>query len=108
MTQKEDLRDWLIDNWIAIDDSVDSILINYSKKVLMKGERFDLSNIVDRDNLANEIAENLKIGILNVVDTYEEPKHEWIRAEEDLPGRFETVLLSIKDTNTGRGRRYGN
>ena len=101
MNIKEDLRDWLVDNWIAIEDSVDSVLTSCNKEFLMKGERFELSNVVDRDNLVNKIAENLKTGILNVVDTYEEPKHEWIRAEEDLPGPFSTVLLSIKDTKSG-------
>lgn len=100
MNIKEDLRDWLVDNWIAIEDSVDSVLTSCNKEFLMKGERFELSNVVDRDNLVNKIAENLKTGILNVVDTYEEPKHEWIRAEEDLPGPFSTVIL---DEMTERG-----
>ena len=72
LTTKEDFRDWIVDNWEAVEDeiakSIDKVAHEYSEK----GENFLIDDSVDSDNLLEEISENIKKGLLNVIDTYEE------------------------------------
>lgn len=76
MTPKEDLRDWLVDNWNTVEDEILKAMKNYNKELLMQGEKFDLTNVVDKNNLADEISGNLKMGILNVIDSYDDSESE--------------------------------
>lgn len=72
LTPKEDFRDWIVDNWEAVEDeiakSIDKVAHEYSEN----GENFLINDSVDSDNLLEEISENIKKGLLNVIDTYEE------------------------------------
>ncbi|MGP1567951.1 MAG: hypothetical protein ACTTHM_04485 [Peptoanaerobacter stomatis] len=72
LTPKEDFRDWIIDNWEAVEDeiakSIDKVAHEYSEN----GENFLIDDSVDSDNLMQEISNNIKQGLLNVIDTYEE------------------------------------
>ena len=65
---QEDLQDWLTRNWGEIEESVqksiDTILCSN------QGE-FDVNNEVDRCLLRDFISDNLKMGLFNVIDTYE-------------------------------------
>ena len=64
---KEDFRDWLVDNWFHIEDTLGFSILTY-----LQNNDFDKSDIVDRDNLAEFLSERLKEGLLNVIDTYED------------------------------------
>lgn len=72
ITPKEDFRDWIVDNWEAVEDeiakSIDKVAHEYSEN----GENFLIDDSVDSDNLMQEISNNIKKGLLNVIDTYEE------------------------------------
>lgn len=72
LTPKEDFRDWIVDNWEEVEDeiakSIDKVANEYSKN----GENFLIYDSVDSDNLLEEISENIKKGLLNVIATYEE------------------------------------
>lgn len=72
LTPKEDFRDWIVDNWEAVEDeiakSIDKVANEYSEN----GENFLIDDSVDSDNLLEEISNNIKKGLLNVIDTYEE------------------------------------
>ena len=67
LSPKEDFRDWLVDNWFHIEDTLGFSILTY-----LQNNDFDKSDIVDRDNLAEFISERLKEGLLNVIDTYED------------------------------------
>ncbi|EJU22560.1 hypothetical protein HMPREF1143_1737 [Peptoanaerobacter stomatis] len=71
-TCQEDFRDWIVDNWEAVEDeiakSIDKVAHEYSEN----GENFLIDDSVDSDNLMQEISNNIKKGLLNVIDTYEE------------------------------------
>ena len=72
ITPKEDFRDWIVDNWEAVEDeiakSIDKVAHEYSEN----GENFLIDDSVDSDNLMQEISNNIKKGLLNVIDTHEE------------------------------------
>ena len=72
LTPKEDFRNWIVDNWEVVEDeiakSIDKVANEYSEN----GENFLIYDSVDSDNLLDEISNNLKQGLLNVIDTYEE------------------------------------
>ena len=67
LSPKEDFRDWLVDNWFHIEDTLGFSILTY-----LQNNDFDKNDIVDRDNLAEFISERLKEGLLNVIDTYED------------------------------------
>ena len=72
LTPKEDFRNWIVDNWEVVEDeiakSIDKVANEYSEN----GENFLIDDSVDSDNLMQEISNNIKQGLLNVIDTYEE------------------------------------
>ena len=67
LSPKEDLREWLVDNWFSVEDNLESSVSTY-----LQHNEFDKSDIVDRDDLVQFISERLKTGLLNVIETYEE------------------------------------
>lgn len=71
-TRQEDFRDWIVDNWSEVEESILKAMVKYSKQKPFTGREFQLRDIVDRNELKDEISENLKKGILNVIDTYRE------------------------------------
>ena len=64
-TCQEDLKEWIIRNWATIEECI-SKQINKSMN-----SNFNTDDEVDRDNLAESIASEIKDGIINVIDTYE-------------------------------------
>lgn len=64
-TCQEDLKDWINRNWFTIEECI-SNQINKSMN-----SNFNTDDEVDRDNLAESIASEIKDGIINVIDTYE-------------------------------------
>lgn len=64
-TCQEDLKDWINRNWFTIEECI-SKQINKS----LKGN-FNTNDEVDREDLAESIASEIKDGIINVIDTYE-------------------------------------
>lgn len=64
-TCQEDLKDWINRNWFTIEECI-SKQINKSVN-----SNFNTDDEVDRDNLAESIASEIKDGIINVIDTYE-------------------------------------
>lgn len=64
-TCQEDLKDWIIRNWPTIEECIS----NQINKSVDKS--FNPDDEVDRDNLAESIASEIKDGIINVIDTYE-------------------------------------
>lgn len=64
-TCQEDLKEWINRNWSTIEECI-SKQINKSVK-----SNFNAADEVDRDNLAEAIASEIKDGIINVIDTYE-------------------------------------
>ena len=67
LSPKEDFKDWLVDKWFHIEDTLGFSILTY-----LQNNDFDKNDIVDRDNLAEFISERLKEGLLNVIDTYED------------------------------------
>lgn len=67
LTPKEDLRDWLVDNWdIAVKDS-----IGFALQTMVVDAKKDMNDICDREETTDFISERLKEGFLNVLDTYD-------------------------------------
>ena len=69
-TRQEDFRDWIVDNWSEVEESILNAMVKYSKQKPFTGKGFQLRNIVDRNELEAAISEDLKKGLLNVIDTY--------------------------------------
>ena len=72
LTPKEDFRDWTLDNWEVVEDNISKSIDSVAKKYSQDGENFLIDDSVDSDNLMQEISNNIKQGLLNVIDTYEE------------------------------------
>lgn len=74
--QSEDLKEWLIDNFDEVKESIQKECSKWSEKHnIQKCKPFEKQeelDIVDVDNLADNIAESLKTGLINVINTYEE------------------------------------
>ena len=71
LSPQEDLREWIVDNFEAIKDDVFKSITNFYKERAFDGRNADLSKIGNRIDLNIEICNNLKKGLLNVIDTYE-------------------------------------
>lgn len=71
LSPQEDLREWIVDNFEAIEDDIEKSITRFCKEKAFDGWNVDLSRIVDRHDLQVEICNNLKEGLLNVIDTYE-------------------------------------
>ena len=72
MLIKDDFRDWIIDNWTnEVKENVIKSIDKYSKELQYNGKIFDISNMVDKNDLADEILDSLKTGLLNVIDAYD-------------------------------------
>lgn len=69
-TRQEDFRDWIVDNWSEVEESILKAMVKYSKQKAFSDKDFKLKNIIDRHELKDEISENVKKGLLNVIDTY--------------------------------------
>nr|DAS75246.1 MAG TPA: hypothetical protein [Caudoviricetes sp.] len=70
-TCQEDFRDWIVDNWEALEDCIEKSIDNVTKEYSALGNNFNIEDSVDKDVLVEEISENIKQGLLNVIDTYE-------------------------------------
>ena len=91
ISKREDFRDWIVDNWTtAAKDNIEKSITKYSKELLFNGNKFDISNVVDRNDLADEISDNLKTGLLNVVDTYDDTSN------------FDSLTQKIEDWATDK------
>lgn len=64
-TCQEDLKEWMNSNWFTIEECI-SNQINKSVN-----SNFSTDDEVDRENLAESIASEIKDGLINVIDTYE-------------------------------------
>ena len=64
-TCQEDLIEWINRNWSTIEECI-SNQINKCMNI-----KFNVDDEVDKDNLAETIASEIKDGIVNVIDTYE-------------------------------------
>lgn len=71
LTYKEDLRDWLVDNFDAIEEDISKSITKFCKEKAFEDKNINLKTLIDREELKDEICENLKQGLLNVIDTYE-------------------------------------
>lgn len=67
---KEDFRDWIVDNWEAVEDDIRKSIDNLAKEYSESGDNFIIDDDVDKNNLLDEISNNLKQGLLNIIDTY--------------------------------------
>lgn len=63
LSPKEDFREWLIDNWFHIEDT-----LNFSISTYLQNNEFDKTDIVDRDDLTEFISDRLKEGLLNLIN----------------------------------------
>ncbi|PTQ84763.1 hypothetical protein C8U37_107131 [Trichococcus patagoniensis] len=63
-TPKQDLNDWLVDNFFVIDSHINKIC-----KVKLSKLGIDEEDV---DSISEEISGMLKTGLLNIVGTYEE------------------------------------
>lgn len=72
ISPKEDFRDWIVDNWEAVEDEISKAINNIAKEFSVNGENFNIEDSVDSDNLLEEISRNIKQGLLNVINTYKE------------------------------------
>lgn len=64
-TCQEDLKEWINRNWFTIEECIS----NQINKGIDKS--FNPNDEVDRDDLAELIASEIKDGIINVIDTFE-------------------------------------
>ena len=72
MLIKDDFRDWTIDNFTTeIKENIVKSICKYSKELLSNNKIFDIFNMADKNDLADEILDSLKTGLLNVIDTYD-------------------------------------
>ena len=60
---QEDLKNWIINNWFSVEDSIEQI---------MRSALSSQVDIVDLDLTSENISEVVKQGILNVIDTYDD------------------------------------
>ena len=67
---QEDFRDWIIDNWEAVEDDIAKSIDKVAQEYSENGENFLIDDSVDSDILLQEISTNLQQGLLNVIDTY--------------------------------------
>lgn len=68
---KEDLRDWIVDNFDDIEEDILKSITKFCKEKAFEGKNINLKTLIDREELKDEICDNLKTGLLNVIDTYE-------------------------------------
>lgn len=68
---QEDLREWIVDNFDAIEEDVSKSITKFCKGKAFEGKDINLKKLIDREELKESICENLKEGLLNVIDTYE-------------------------------------
>lgn len=71
LSPKEDFKDWIVDNWFHVEDS-----LGFSISTYLQDNDFDKTDVVDRGDLTEFISERLKERLLNVIDTYEDFKYE--------------------------------
>ena len=76
ISPNEDFRDWIVDNWEAVEDEIAKAINNIAKEYSVNGENFNIEDSVDSDNLLEEISRNIKQGLLNVIDTYKESENK--------------------------------
>lgn len=68
---KEDLIEWITDNWDFVEDD-----IRLSVSTVLDRPYFSKDDSMDRDTLVDFVSEKIKTGILNVVSTYEDEEVE--------------------------------
>lgn len=63
MTPKEDLKNWITNNWFSVEESIEQI---------MRSALSSQVDIIDLDFTSGNISEVVKQEILNVIDTYDD------------------------------------
>lgn len=76
ISPKEDFRDWIVDNWEAVEDEIAKSIDATAEEYSVNRENFNIEDSVDSDNLLEEISRNIKQGLLNVIDTYKESENK--------------------------------
>lgn len=76
ISPKEDFRDWIVDNWEAVEDEIAKSIDATAEEYSVNGEKFNIKDSVDSDNLLEEISRNIKQGLLNAIDTYKESENK--------------------------------
>lgn len=89
LSPKEDFRDWLINNWFHVEDT-----LNFSISTYLQNNEFDKTDIVDIDDLTEFISGRLKEGLLNVIEIYEETQNE--QDDETLQISRDKQLINLK------------
>ena len=100
LSPKEDLREWLVDNWFSVEDNLESSVSTY-----LQHNEFDKSDIVDRDDLVEFISERLKTGLLNVIETYEEQDEKSSNKTRRAANGRSKIPATRKEERSARERK---
>lgn len=69
---QQDISDWVVDNKEELEEGILKSVNEVSKQYLKEGTVFDITNVVDKHNLVEEVAADIVRGLLNVIATYEQ------------------------------------
>lgn len=69
---QQDISDWVVDNKEELEEGILKSVNKVSKQYLKEGTVFDITNVVDKDNLVEEVAADIVQGLLNVIATYKQ------------------------------------
>lgn len=69
---QQDISDWIVDNKEELEEGILKSVNKVSKQYLKEGTVFDITNVVDKDNLVEEVAADIVQGLLNVIATYKQ------------------------------------
>lgn len=69
---QQDISDWVVDNKEELEGGILKSVNEVSKQYLKEGTVFDITNVVDKHNLVEEVAADIVQGLLNVIATYEQ------------------------------------
>ena len=69
---QQDISDWVVDNKEELEEGILKSVNEVSKQYLKEGTVFDITNVVDKHNLVEEVAADIVQGLLNVIATYEQ------------------------------------
>lgn len=69
---QQDISDWVVDNKEELEEGILKSANEVSKQYLKEGTVFDITNVVDKHNLVEEVAADIVQGLLNVIATYEQ------------------------------------
>lgn len=69
---QQDISDWIVNNKEELEEGILKSVNKVSKQYLKEGTVFDITNVVDKDNLVEEVAADIVQGLLNVIATYKQ------------------------------------